>query len=338
VNPRAKSICTGIAAFALGGILTSFFLPRREQADKEKQESKAEKSRLKRSPNGETIVAFDAETQKRIGLKVESPAATQWQPELNGYGRVLDPAPLAALMTDLAQAQVAAETSRREFERLRTLAAGNNASARALQAADATATRDRLLAESLRTRTMLEWGKAIPERDDPPAFVKSLTTGERTLVRVDLPGGERRSSAPLSARLVPLGDNGQPVTGEFFDTAPAVDPQTQGQGFLFLIAGRPPGFSPNAAVTGYLKIAGEPLSGVIVPGPAVIRHEGRAWVYLQTGEQEFTRREILLDRPAENGWFLASGVTDKDRIVVNGAQAILSGELSASSFVSGTRD
>src|SRR5438876_8185 len=89
-------------------------------------------------------------------------------------------------MAELVPAHVAAETSQREFERLKTLAEQNNASVRALQAAEAAAKRDQLLVESLRTKLILGWGKAVLERDDPPAFVKSLASREKALVRGDM--------------------------------------------------------------------------------------------------------------------------------------------------------
>src|SRR5437867_8977375 len=306
--------------------------------EKEGEKPKAEASHATRDAHGEIVVTLDAETQRRIGLKVESPEAVQWQPEVKGYGHVLDPAPLASLMAELAPAHVAAEASQREFERLKTLAEQNNASVRALQGAEAAAKRDHLLVESLRTKLILGWGKAVLERDDPPAFVKSLASREQALVRVDMPAGESLNQPPSSARLISLSDNEHPVAAEFFDTAPAVDPQTQGQGFLFLVGGRPPGFSPNAAVTAYLKIPGDSLKGIMVPSSAVIRYQGKAWVYVQTGDKEFTRREIRLDHPGANGWFVSSGVTDKDRVVASGTQTILSEELNQSGFVGSARD
>jgi hypothetical protein len=305
---------------------------------KENEKPKAEESHVKRGALGGIIVTLDAETQKRIGLELEVPASAQWQPEVKGYGHVVDPAPLASLLAELASAHVAAETSQREFERLKTLAEQNNASVRALQAAEAMAKRDQLLVESLRTKLILGWGKAVLERDDPPAFVKSLANREQALVRVDLPAGESLNRPPSSARLISLSDSEHPVAAEFFDTAPAVDPQTQGQGFLFLVSGKPAGFSPNVAVTAYVNIPGESLNGVIVPSSAVIRYQGKAWVYVRTGDKEFTRREIPLDHPGANGWFVSSGVTDKDRVVASGTQTILSEELNQSGFMGSARD
>src|SRR5437667_1473166 len=174
--------------------------------EKEGEKPKTEESHLKRAANGEIIVTLDEETQKRIGLKVESPAAAEWQPEAKGYGHVLDPAPLASLMAELAPAHVAAEASQREFERLKTLAEQNNASVRALQAAEAAAKRDHLLVEALRSRLILGRGKTVRDRQDPTTFRNSFASGEQALVRVDLPAGENLSQPPSSARLLSLGD------------------------------------------------------------------------------------------------------------------------------------
>ena len=59
----------------------------------------------------------------------------------------------------------------------------------------------------------------------------------------------------------------------------------------------------------------------------VVRHAARSWIYLQTAPDKFTRREITPDRPAEQGWFITSGLKESDRAVVSGAQLLLSEEL-----------
>ena len=219
---------------------------------------------------------------------------------------------------------------------MKVLAEQNNASARALQAAQAATRRDQLLIDSIAAKIALSWGKAMAERSGLAALARSLALGEVALVRLDLPAGETLSSSPTSARLTSLAAEEHPVTGEFFSAAATMDPQTQGQGFLFLASGN--GLAPGTAVTGYMRVAGEASGGVIVPGEAGLRHEGKAWVYLQAGDDEFIRREIPLDRPADRGWFISGGITVKDRVVVNGAQTILSEELSGGSFMSGGRE
>ena len=69
----------------------------------------------------------------------------------------------------------------------------------------------------------------------------------------------------------------------------------------------------------------------MVPSEAVVRAEGRGWVYLMNnGSDAFTRLEVPLDHPAPGGWFLTKGVTTNDYLVVTGAQILLSEELKSS--------
>jgi hypothetical protein len=301
--------------------------PARGDADDAKPAAKAkapEEPKITRDTNGNVVVEIEAEAQKQAGLKIEALAATQLAPETKAYGRVLDPAPLAALMTELATDQAASSASSNELARLKTLSTSGNASARALQAAEATALHDQLLAESARDRLVLSWGKEIAGQNDFPSFIQSLTTLDTVLIRVDLPAGQRLSAPPTAARVVSLAGNS--TDAQVLGAALSVDPQTQGQGFILQITTNQSRFLPGEAVTGYLKIPGEPLSGVIVPRDAIIRTEGRGWVYVVTDEDHFTRKEIALDRSVESGWFMTSGVAAGDHVVTVGAQSLFSEE------------
>ena len=101
----------------------------------------------------------------------------------------------------------------------------------------------------------------------------------------------------------------------------------QGRGYLFLVTPNPSRLAPGAAVTGFLSLPGEAQSGVAVPRDAVVRFNGATWVYVQTGEDTFQRTEVALDRPLENGWFVREGLKPQDKVVIVGAQQLLSEEL-----------
>jgi hypothetical protein len=294
--------------------------------------------RVRQGADGETIVTLDEAMQTRIGLKIESLAAAQLGPEVKGFGRVVDPAALASLVADFTTARAANDTSQAEFKRLKTLASQNNASERALQTAEAAAVRDQAQFESARLKLLASWGAGVADRSDLPAFIQSLGSLDTALVRVDLPPGNALKTPPVGARIVSLAGEQSPVEGKFFGQTPAVDLQTQNQGFLFLVEPNTSRLAPGAAVTAYLKIGGEPVGGVVVPRAAVVRYQGAAWIYIQSAGTNFTRRVLSLDRPAENGWFITSGVAANDRVVVTGAQALLSEELNASGFQSGERE
>lgn len=328
-----------LAAVGLAGFLIRAFLNRHAETEKEAGGANAPtESRVKQNAQGEAVVTLDAETQKRVAVQVAALAGVSLNREIKVYGRVLDPAPLAALAAELASAQAAAKATQQEFERLKTLQQQDNASLRALQTAEAASRRDQLQVQSARDRLRMSWGNAILERRDSTKLVLALTRMEQVFVRLDLPAGEALDAAPAGARLVSLSAGDRPVPAEFFGPAPVVDPQTQGQGFLFLTKTNAPGLAPGAAVTGFLQLPGAPMTGVVVPRSAVLRYNGKAWVFVRTGDNGFTRREIALEHPTDDGWFLSAGLTANDSVVVNGAQTLLGVELNTGNFVTGQRD
>jgi hypothetical protein len=334
MNTQVKSLLVGIVAFAAGGLLVFYLVKHPPQAggDADNNASSAGEAQGKRPGT----VMLDAAAQERIGLKTEAPVTTQWQPEIKGYGRVMDPATLSAAVADLESARTIAAASGREYDRLKTLAEQNNASARALEAAQATATHDQLGFESALAKFALDWGKSLAEQPNLAALVQQLSGGENALVRVDLPAGLVLPAPPASARIVALTDEAKSVDGDLCSATAGVNPATQSQSFFYLVKGR--SLTTGVAVTGFLKISGEPQDGVVAPADAVLRYEGKGWIYVQTGTNDFTRTEIPLDRPAGNGWFVSGSLTATNRVIVSGAQTVLSAELSGGNFNSGSRD
>jgi len=279
---------------------------------------------------GNTVVSMSDDDQGDAGIVFGNPAAGQWSQEVKGYGRVLDPAPLAGLLNELVLAQAATHATAREWERQRTLSSQTNTSARALQAAEAAALHDQLALQSVRDRLSLAWGATLAGRNDLPDFVQSLASRRAALVRVDLPAGESLAAPPAGARVVTL--SGKTADAKFLSPTTDVDPQIQGQGFIFLAQPNALPLAPGQTVTVWLQVPGDPLTGVIVPRDSVLRLEGAGWVYVMNkdkGGEAFTRRKIALDRPTDNGWFVTGTLKADDYIVVTGAQTLLSEELKA---------
>ena len=75
----------------------------------------------------------------------------------------------------------------------------------------------------------------------------------------------------------------------------------------------------------YLAV-GPTIRGVIVPTSAVVWWQGKAWVYLQRGQDRFARREVPAESPLQDGWFVVNGFSGGDHVVVKGAQLLLSEE------------
>jgi hypothetical protein len=292
-----------------------------------REKEKAPQSRVSRSPEGEAVITLDAATQKTMGLETAMLSAAQLGPEVKASGRVLDVSSLASQVTDLTAAQATRHASQSELQRLKTLAGQNNASQRALQAAEAAAARDESQAESARLRLEGSWGSALAGLDELRMLVQSLVSLSNALVQLNIAAGETLPAVPTGGQILPLGTDSTPVGAKFLGPAPQIDPQMQGPGYLFLVSPNSSRLTPGAAVAGYILLPGEPQSGVALPREAVVRYNGTAWVYRQTSEQTFVRTEVALQRPLTDGWFVRKGVKVQDKVATTGAQLLLSEEL-----------
>ena len=294
-------------------------------------------------------VTIDAATQERLGLKSGPLVPAEWQPEIKAFGRVLDPALLLDSLMDLGRAEMTFDSSHQELERAKQLKKDNNISERAFQEAEANYRQNNAVVGSVYLKIQSAWGNRIAEMTGPAIvppgterkwddFLKNYPHSSE-LIRIDLPVGERLENWAQTARLVSLAEKSAPVVAGYFDTLPAIDPQTQQLGILFSAAQSSANrLTPGEAVTALIKTAGNPVRGVVVPASAVLQHEGRGWVYVQTEPNQFVRTEIPLDRWMDNGWFVAENLSVTNHVIVTGAQAVLSAELSAGGFNTGQRD
>jgi len=278
-------------------------------------------------PEASPRVKLNRAQQTSAGIEVAQPIPRELPREVKGYGRVLDPTALMVSLVDLDAAEAALDASKKEFERIQVLFAHEqNASARAVETAEAALKRDQAQVEGVRAKLIAVWGRPLIEQKGLRAVVRSLTDHEAVLVRVDLPISETLFSPPTGARIISLAREERSANAEFVGFATSADPQVQGQGFLFLLKENTLGARPDMAVIGYLATGTDPLRGVVVPRGVVVRSEGKAWVYVQQDDTTFIKKPVVLDRPVEDGWFVAEGLTQGDRVVVSGAQILLSEE------------
>lgn len=121
-----------IHPFLIAACLVLAIACKPHEADRPAEHKEPEKSSpVSHNDKGETVLKLDAEAVTRVGVKVELLAAADFSPEAKGFGRVLDPAPLAALVSEIATAQLAFENSRRELELAHKRREGELALARA---------------------------------------------------------------------------------------------------------------------------------------------------------------------------------------------------------------
>ncbi|MBI5487747.1 MAG: HlyD family efflux transporter periplasmic adaptor subunit [Deltaproteobacteria bacterium] len=151
---------------------------------------------------------------------------------------------------------------------------------------------------------------------------------DRLVARIDVPAGELLAEPVAAAGVFLLGDEDRVLGAETIGPAPSFDPDIPGRTILFRVGVEGTALRPGAAVGARLRSTGAALTGVVVPRSAVIRTSGRAWVWVDRAPR-FVRREVPLDRPTASGWFAGAGFAAGERVVVVGAQDLLSAEMMA---------
>jgi hypothetical protein len=314
----------GLAAGLIAGSALTWLLHERLRPGPGAPEEKpqAQSAAPSPSPGG---VHLSEEAQRRAGLQVVTLSEQRLSPEIKAYGAVLDPGPLAALAAERSAARAALDASDKEYQRVKLLHdQAQNASAKALDTATAALRHDEVALESAQARLVAAWGTAVAAQADSPAFVRSLVAVDAALARADLPLGASLSSPLLGVSVASLSGRGAAVVVQYLGRAPSVDAHTQGQGLLLLM--RSGALPPGTAIVASLAVAGEELVGTLVPASAILRYEGQQYVFLQTADESFRRQEITLERGLAAGWFVREGVKPGDRVVVVGAQQLLSEE------------
>lgn len=317
------SALTILLAFVLAGKILVHAAEPDAKTDEKKSSVKIE-----RNAAGEVVLTLNEETQKLIALKIESVAAATHSPEVSGFGSVLDFAPLIVLHGDLAAAEAAVVAAKKIAERAKSLfEQGENVSRKSMEAAEADLRANEIKLQTARMQLEAGWGNAIAKLDSNARqkFIDDLMGHRTALVRVDLSAGETISESPKSARVQRLAEE-KFLPATVFSIAPNVDPKTQGQGFILKIDSPSLSLRPGAAVKALLEISGEPRKGVLIPRDAVIRMEGKTWIYVAEAENKFTRREVKLEIPTDKGWFATTGVKADEKIVIEGGQTLLSEE------------
>ena len=309
----------------------------RKQREKPEAEDKAAEGAGKEEERPEDfVVMLEKEKQQVLDLEKGEPEKTELKPQRAAFGRVLDPTPIVTLDGELAAAEAAFSASRAQYERSQELfKSGENLARKTFEAAEAQFRADQIKVDGLRRSALLGWGAAFSALDAAARreFVERLVRGDSALIRVDILPGDALAEQPKSARVLVLGREEQPIDTPHITPAADVDAKTQAQGFILRVDQPAFPLRPGMALTAWLELAQKARAGFAVPRSAVLRHDGRAWVYVQEEEEKFVRKPVTLDTPldGDKGWFIAEGggIKADDLLVVTGGQALLSEELKA---------
>jgi hypothetical protein len=318
-------------------VLAKPFRPRADE-EHERHEEQEEKpitssaAQVSRDAAGTVVITMGPAAQKEVGIATEILKPTLLPVEVEAYGYVLDPAPLSRLNADLASAQASLDASREQYHRTgRLYAEQKNASLRDLQSAKSTYLSDKARGEALEQQLLDTWGRQIAQIDSRARgnLVSALVERREAIARVTAPVGEPLDIPHGGASVFVLGHEEQPVHTQAVYETPSIDQQMQGQAFLLLIATQGFAIRPGAAVFARLLTSGKPEQGVIVPRAAVVRFADKEWIYRKLASDRFKRIEIEPAETTQQGYFVTENLEPGARVVIAGAQTLLSEELKA---------
>ena len=111
-----KTFLTLLIGIVLGAAAL-WFVSSRVKSD----EKKEEKSEHHENAVEESVLKLDKKKQGAAGIQTAQPKPAKLAEQIKGYGRVLDPAPIVAMMLDVQAAQATTEASEKELKRLQSL-------------------------------------------------------------------------------------------------------------------------------------------------------------------------------------------------------------------------
>ncbi|MGD9602867.1 MAG: hypothetical protein AB7O21_06370 [Gammaproteobacteria bacterium] len=291
-----------------------------------------------RQIDGDVVVVLRPEEIRLADLDTAPPARVEVAAMEKSFGRVADPAPVLEAARTAGAARAAAAAQRtviaalaQRLSRLRQLAAAGEITV-ARELADlevqlrreqATATaRDAALAAADGT-LVARWGTALAAGAAQRApWFQALAAGEAQLVEF---GARVPPPATITASPQAQAEDPRPV--EVIGAAPTAFGAAQIPTYHGIA--RDPRLRVGMQLTCLLPHEAPATAGWLVPGAALVWHDGAQWFYVRSAPGEFRRHRADGGLPHAGGRVLVAGLTADSAVVVRGAQALLAEEFRA---------
>jgi len=290
---------------------------------------------------GQGSIFLSAKAQSVSGLQTEMLIPVSDHPEFTAYGKAVNIQPLVELrhrylvaLTERSGATARFKQAEQNIKRQQDLYRDGATSKRNVQIQQAQWQTDKaqLDARGVQGKAIIDearinWGKKLAERalstDSDP--LSGFLSGQKILLQITLPVNKQLASEIQTIYVDATGNRSAATKAELISAAPQTDTTAQGESYFFQADGSR--IRPGMRVAAWIPEHGENRFGIVIPKPALVWYLDQAFVYIKTAAEQFSRRTIDSYSATSGGYFVGSGISAGEQLVVTGGQMLLSEEL-----------
>lgn len=291
--------------------------------------------------DGYPVIFLDKQTQKISGLQTMEARPAGYNPEFIVFGKAVNIQPLLVLHNQYLQAFTTHKSAKAKFshseqgvERTQDLFRLGIAAKRRLQEQQSQWQVDKSQVDLANLQVMaivdnarLNWGKQLTDWAMTADSDKlgPFLSGQQTLLKITLPSNRQLDDDVRTIYVEASGNRSKAQVATLISMDPQIDNTVQGVSYFFQTDGK--AILPGMNVSAWISEKKDRVPGVIIPKTALIWSMDQVFVYIKTGEEQFSRRMLAQAVPATGGYFVGESIESGEEIVTTGGQMLLSEEL-----------
>ncbi|WP_031437603.1 efflux RND transporter periplasmic adaptor subunit [Methylobacter tundripaludum] len=292
------------------------------------------------SSAGQGTIFLAAKAQSVSGLQTVTLTPVSDHPEFTAHGKAVNIQPLVDLrhrylvaLTERSGATARFKQAEQNIKRQQDLYRDGATSKRNLQVQQAQWQTDKaqvdasgVQGKAIMDEARINWGKKLTEwalsTDAEP--LNGFLSGQKTLLQITLPVNKQLANEIQTIYVEASGNRSAATKAELVSAAPQTDTTAQGESYFFQTDSRR--IRTGMRVAAWIPEQGENRSGVVIPKSALVWYMDQAFVYIKTSAEQFSRRTIDQYSATNGGYFVGSGISPGEELVITGGQMLLSEE------------
>ena len=180
--------------------------------------------------------------------------------------------------------------------------------------------------DNLRLEINQEWGSELTKmalQSDSEIF-KRIKNRQEYLLLLTINPADKITDSMAFVFVNPINNRFSARKAYLVSTAPYSHSVLNGE--TFFLRTEAEGLREGMQLYAWVPTDQQSSSGVFVPDSAVIWNDGSPWLYVQTDATTFHRRSLARALEINDGWLINDAIQVGDKIVISGAQTLLSEE------------